>query len=63
MELTQAKTRSQLAAEYGVSRRTFYSWLKKAQFEFDRQLLIPKQVQMIYEQFGNPNPNREARPA
>lgn len=51
----KAKTRSQIAAEYGVTRRTFYTWLKKAQLNFDRNLLIPKEIELIYKEFGNPN--------
>jgi len=50
----KAKTRSQIAEEYGISRRTLYNWLNKSKLEFDRSLLIPKEVEQVYRTFGNP---------
>lgn len=51
----QFKTRSQLAQEYGVSRRTLYNMLKKAGLEIPgNQLLPPTKVEEIYNKFGRP---------
>ena len=50
-----AKTRTQIALEYGVSRRTFYNWLKKEGiFLRSRTLVTPKELTRIYEQLGHP---------
>ena len=54
--MKQAKTRAQIAAEYGISRKTFYNWLKKEGISFQKRRLInPKEVEIIYKTFGNPN--------
>lgn len=48
------KTRRQMADEYGVSRRTFYKMVKKADFTLSRGLITPKEQEKIYKAFGNP---------
>ena len=54
--MKQAKTRAQIAAEYGISRKTFYNWLKKEGLTFQKRRLInPKEIEIIYNIFGNPN--------
>ncbi len=51
----QAKTRGQLAQEYGISRKTFYNWLKESGICLsDRKLITPKEQEIIYEIFGQP---------
>ena len=50
-----AKTREQLAQEYNISRRTLYSWLKKVKINNKGKLLTPKELTLIYEQFGYPD--------
>ncbi|MFW5700603.1 MAG: helix-turn-helix domain-containing protein [Cyclobacteriaceae bacterium] len=51
----QFKTRSQLAHEYGVSRRTLYNMFKKAGLVLpDNQLISPAKVEEIYLKFGKP---------
>ncbi len=49
-----AKTRQQIADEYGISRKTLSRWLKKAEIEVEGYLLSPKDQQMIYQVFGDP---------
>ncbi len=54
----KTKTRAQLAAEYGISRKTFYNWLKKEGIVLhNRNLITPKELELIYGRFGNPNPS------
>jgi len=49
------KTKTQLAAEYGISRPTFYQWLKRVGLCFSsRSLLTPKEIETIYEALGKP---------
>jgi len=49
-----AKTRSQMAIEYGIHRKTFSRWLKKAGIVVDGYLIPPKAQEMIYQLFGDP---------
>ncbi len=48
------KTRSEMANEYGVSRRTFYEMIKEADFTLSRGLITPKEQEKIYKAFGDP---------
>lgn len=52
--MEKSKTREELAKEYGVSRRTFYSWLKQADLNFSRGVLNPRDLKEIYTRFGRP---------
>lgn len=55
MKKTQsAKTREQIALEYGISRRTLYNWLKKEGIELKRRLVMPKEQNRIYTTLGLP---------
>jgi len=49
-----AKTRQQIADEYGISRKTLSRWLKKAGIELDGYLIAPKEQAFIYQTFGDP---------
>lgn len=49
-----AKTRQQIANEYGISRKTLSRWLKKASIELDGYLIAPKEQALIYQTFGDP---------
>jgi hypothetical protein len=49
-----AKTKQQLAEEYGVCSKTFNKWLKKYDIEIDRGLITPKDQEMIYSKLGVP---------
>ena len=52
--MDRSKTRQELANEYGVSRRTFYCWLKQADITFPPGLLMPRHIEKIYDHFGIP---------
>ena len=54
MKNNRVKTRQQIANEYGVSRKTLYSWLKKEKINLQRSLISPKDQDEIYNRFGNP---------
>ena len=59
----QVKTRRQVAAEYGISRRTFYNWLKDSQIKLSqRKLITPKELEQIYATFGRPRKKTRRRP-
>ncbi len=49
-----AKTRQEIAQEYGISRKTFYNWLKREDISLQNRLVSPKEQQLIYETLGNP---------
>jgi hypothetical protein len=51
----QAKTRQQLAEEYGIVYRTFQRWIKGSGIELPhRKLVTPKFQDLIYKAFGHP---------
>ena len=49
-----SKTRSQIAEEYGVCRKTLYNWLKKEGIQLKQGLLRPKELARIYAVLGSP---------
>lgn len=51
---TNTKTRQQIADEYGVSRKTFYNWLKETEIKLKRRLVTPNEQKKIYNEFGHP---------
>jgi len=51
----KVKTRSQVAMDYGISRKTLYLWLKKAKISPSQRLLTPSDLRKIYKTYGNPN--------
>lgn len=52
---TKAKTRLQVATEYGICAKTLNRWLKKSKILVpSRDLIPPKIVDQIYQQFGCP---------
>lgn len=57
-----AKTRQQIADEYGISRKTLSRWLKKADIDLEGYLISPKEQALIYETFGDPQKKRSASP-
>lgn len=57
MTSLQAKTREQIALEYGISARTLRRWLKKSGIQLPNRLLCPKEQIQIYQEFGFPNHN------
>lgn len=48
------KTRSQLAEEYQISRRTLYNWLQQAGIGSKGKLLTPMELAKVYQKFGRP---------
>jgi hypothetical protein len=50
-----AKTKQQMADEYGVCRKTFNKFLRKKQIKLDRGLILPKDQSIIYHKLGFPN--------
>lgn len=51
---TRAKTRQEMADEYGIGRKTFYRWMKRAGIQVTNGLLYPLEIEVIYNTFGNP---------
>ena len=49
-----AKSRRQIAQEYGISPRTLRRWLKKYNIDLPSRLLCPKEQALIYHHFGDP---------
>lgn len=52
--MSKYKTRKQIANEYGVSRRTFYTFLKQEEISLSPGLITPKKQEEIYRKLGNP---------
>lgn len=51
----QAKTRNEVAAEYGISTKTLKRWLAKHNITItERDRIPPKELANIYLAFGNP---------
>ncbi len=50
-----AKTRQQIANEYGIDRKTLYRWLKTAGIQLSRRRLVtPAEQELIHQKFGKP---------
>jgi len=54
LEQRMAKTRQQIADEYGIDRKTLYRWLKKADIQLSSCLVTPAEQELIYQKFGKP---------
>jgi len=54
----KAKTRQQIAEEFGVCTKTLNKWMKEAGFNFRHGLLTPAQRSEIYNKFGNSEQNK-----
>lgn len=52
------KSRKQLADEYGVSPRTLRRWFKSKNLRLPSSLLLPKDLELIYNVLGNPQRGR-----
>lgn len=59
MEKFIAKTRQQIADEYGIHRKTLYRWLKKASIKLGRGLVTPAEQALIYQTFGKPGTRKK----
>lgn len=51
---SKAKSRQQVADEYGVSARTLNRWLRIARLKVPRGLITPHHLSKIYNTFGPP---------
>ena len=49
------KLRKEFAAEYGVTVKTFNSWLKRDELDIPTGKICPKNQEKIKEKFGDPN--------
>jgi len=50
-----AKSRQQIALEYGVCTKTLNKWLRSAGINLPRGIVTPNHQKIIYEEFGVPN--------
>jgi abortive infection bacteriophage resistance protein len=50
-----AKTRQQIASEYGISTKTLKNWLKNADIVLPTGSITPYYQQLICEKLGDPN--------
>ncbi len=53
--MQKAKTRAEIANEYGIHRNTFRTWLKTAGIKLSNRLITPKEQALIYSYFGYPS--------
>lgn len=49
-----AKTKQQIAREYGICTKTLNKWLKEEKIKIHRGLINPKDQELIYEKLGFP---------
>lgn len=54
--LTYSLTRAELAQAYGVSRMTFYVWLRNGENEIltHNRKYLPAEIEKIFKNFGKP---------
>lgn len=52
------KTRTELAQEFGIDRKTLYNWLTKLDLPETRGLLSPRCLKIIYKEYGYPKPKK-----
>jgi phage antirepressor YoqD-like protein len=53
-EIKYAKSKQQIASEYGVCTKTLNKWLKEEKISIKRGLIKPKQQLLIYRKLGSP---------
>lgn len=52
--MQKAKTRQEIAAEYGIDPRTLQKWLQKHQVAIPTGAICPKDQERIYAALGQP---------
>jgi len=52
--IQNAKTKQQIASEYGICTKTFDKWLKQGRIKIRRGLINPKDQDIIYKKLGYP---------
>lgn len=55
----RAKSRLEIAFEYGISSKTLARWLKKDNIQLTRRLVSIKEQELIYETYGHPEKKHE----
>lgn len=52
----RAMTKKELAAAYGITRKTLNAWLREANINFEKQCytLTPCEVKQCFDHFGQP---------
>jgi hypothetical protein len=55
MESKNAKSKQQIADEYGICTKTLTKWLKEEKISLKRGLINPRRQEIIYKRFGFPN--------
>lgn len=51
--MEKAKTRKEIASEFGITTKTFKNWLNKAEITLEgKSLICPKMYKIIKEKFG-----------
>ncbi len=53
-EFIAAKSKQQIASEYGICIKTLNKWLKEEKIILKRGLINPKKQNLIYKKFGFP---------
>lgn len=53
--VTSAKSKQQIAIEYGICTKTLNKWLKEEKIVLRRGLISPKKQETIYKKLGSPN--------
>ena len=53
------KTRTELAMEYGIDRKTLYHWIQKMDLPVKDGILSPKCLKAIYREYGYPKPQKD----
>jgi hypothetical protein len=51
----KAKTRKEVALEFGISEKTLGRWIKKSNLSIPSGLINPFHLDIIYETFGVPD--------
>ncbi len=59
---SNAKTREEIATEYGIHVRTLYRWLKKAEIILKGGRVTITEQEIIYKEFGDPRPKPIKKP-
>jgi DNA invertase Pin-like site-specific DNA recombinase len=57
----KAKSRAEVAEEYGINVKTLYRWIKKSNIILPKGLITPFHLQLIYNTFGIPGRHKIAR--
>jgi len=52
--IRKAKSRQEIALEYGISSKTLSRWLQRADLKLPKGLVSPKFQEIIYKKFGKP---------